>query len=137
MPPTQPSDFELILPLKAKCVSLARLVVAGIASHTSLSLDDIEDCKIATSEAFNFFLSQVKRLNSSPLKVDLHLTQEDLRITMTVDGLFLKKTWDQMSSRQSNKIVSQLILKRLMDVVKLDQTKQGSKIKLVKHLTKP
>lgn len=48
----KPYDYiELRLPAKAQYVGIARLAVSGVASRLGFSYDDIEDLKIASSEA--------------------------------------------------------------------------------------
>jgi len=42
---------ELRLPCKAKYIAVARLAVSGIAARLGLTLDDVEDLKVAVSEA--------------------------------------------------------------------------------------
>ncbi len=41
----------LTVPVDAKYISLARLVAAGVAARANLSIDAVEDLKIAVSEA--------------------------------------------------------------------------------------
>lgn len=43
--------FLLTLPAKAQCISVARLTVSGILQYCEASLDDLEDTKLALSEA--------------------------------------------------------------------------------------
>ena len=43
--------FEMRIPSKTQYVGVARLTVSGLASRLGFSYDDIEDLKIATSEA--------------------------------------------------------------------------------------
>jgi serine/threonine-protein kinase RsbW len=46
------SDFiEMLIPAKADYVGVARLTVSGIANRMGYSIDEIEDIKIAVSEA--------------------------------------------------------------------------------------
>lgn len=48
----KPYDYiELKLPAKAQYVGIARLTVSGVASRLGFSYDEIEDLKIASSEA--------------------------------------------------------------------------------------
>lgn len=53
--PPQPNDaaerIELTIPARPEYLVVVRLAAAGIAGRTSLSFDDIEDLKIAVSEA--------------------------------------------------------------------------------------
>lgn len=48
----QPYDYiEIKVPAKAQYVGVARLTISGLASRLGFSYDDIEDLKIAASEA--------------------------------------------------------------------------------------
>lgn len=48
----QPYDYiELKVPAKAQYLGVARLLISGIANRVGFSYEDIEDLKIATSEA--------------------------------------------------------------------------------------
>jgi len=48
----QPYDYiEVKLPAKEQYIGVARLTISGLASRVGFSYDDIEDLKIATSEA--------------------------------------------------------------------------------------
>lgn len=48
----KPFDYvEIRLPAKSQYVSVARLTISGLANRIGFTYDDIEDLKIATSEA--------------------------------------------------------------------------------------
>jgi serine/threonine-protein kinase RsbW len=47
------SSIELRLPAKAEWVGVARLAIAGIASRLGLDMEEIDDLKLAVSEACN------------------------------------------------------------------------------------
>lgn len=48
----QPYDyFEMRIPAKAQYIGVARLTISGLASRLGFTYDEIEDLKIATSEA--------------------------------------------------------------------------------------
>ena len=50
--PTPEGDLiELRLPCQARYIAVARLAVSGIAARIGLTLDDVEDLKVAVSEA--------------------------------------------------------------------------------------
>lgn len=46
-----PSVVELRIPSKAEWVGIARLAIAGIGSRLALTVEDIEDLKLAVAEA--------------------------------------------------------------------------------------
>ena len=47
------NSIELRLPAKAEWVGVARLAIAGIASRLGLDMEEIDDLKLAVSEACN------------------------------------------------------------------------------------
>ena len=48
---SQQQSVELRIPRDAKYIAVARLVVAGVGAKVGLSMDDIDDLKVAISEA--------------------------------------------------------------------------------------
>jgi serine/threonine-protein kinase RsbW len=47
----EPAIVELRIPARAEWVAVARLAIAGVASRFDFSVEDIEDIKLAISEA--------------------------------------------------------------------------------------
>jgi serine/threonine-protein kinase RsbW len=45
-----PDRIEMVLPIKAEYVSVARLTVSGIASRIGFDIETVEDIKVAVSE---------------------------------------------------------------------------------------
>ena len=51
MAATHQGSVELRIPCDAKYIAVARLVVAGVGSRVGLNMDEIDDLKVAVSEA--------------------------------------------------------------------------------------
>ena len=51
-------EISIKLPAKPEYISVARLTTAAIANRLGFSIDDIEDLKIAVSEAGNYLINQ-------------------------------------------------------------------------------
>ena len=51
MPTREPDTVELIIPCDPKYVTVVRLTVAGVAARSGLTVEDIDDLKVAVSEA--------------------------------------------------------------------------------------
>jgi anti-sigma regulatory factor (Ser/Thr protein kinase) len=49
--------FELVIPLRAEYVSIARLTVSGVANRAGFDFDTIEDIKVSLSEVCNHLIS--------------------------------------------------------------------------------
>ncbi len=47
----QPGSVELRIPCDAKYIAVARLVLAAVGARAGLNMDDIDDLKVAVSEA--------------------------------------------------------------------------------------
>lgn len=51
-------EISIKLPAKPEYISVARLTTAAIANRLGFSIDDIEDLKVAVSEAGNYLINQ-------------------------------------------------------------------------------
>ncbi len=51
MAATPPENVELHIPCDPRYIAVARLVVAGVGARVGLNVDDIDDLKVAVSEA--------------------------------------------------------------------------------------
>jgi len=55
------AGFELVIPLKAEYVSIARLTVSGVANRAGFDYEAIEDVKVALSEVCNHLIGGRER----------------------------------------------------------------------------
>lgn len=74
-------EVRLTLPARSEFVGVARSLVAGIASRLDLDLDQIEDVRLAVSEACAVVLPDVRP--SSDLDVVLRLGEADLTVDIS------------------------------------------------------
>jgi serine/threonine-protein kinase RsbW len=51
-------EISIKLPAKPEFMSVARLTTAGLANRLGFSIDEIEDLKVAVSEAGNYLINQ-------------------------------------------------------------------------------
>ena len=73
-------SIEILLPLKAEYVSVARLAVSGVASRMGFDIDTIEDIKVATAEVCNKLVNRGS--TSAPCyKIVLGISEDKLDIT--------------------------------------------------------
>ena len=80
--------FELIIPLKAEYVSIARLTVSGVANRAGFDFDAIEDIKVALAEVCNRLIQNqldMSRSGDINCKMQFILTKRDLTIHFFVD----------------------------------------------------
>ncbi|MBB4826858.1 serine/threonine-protein kinase RsbW [Sporosarcina luteola] len=84
----QPYDYiEIKIPAKAQYVGVARLMISGIASRLGFTYDDIEDLKIASSEAItNAVQHAYKEEEEGEVVVGCALFEDRLEIMIADHG---------------------------------------------------
>ena len=91
----QPYDYiEIKIPAKAQYVGVARLTISGLASRLGFTYDDIEDLKIASSEAItNAVQHAYKEDEEGEVVVGCALYEDKLKLWLLIMGkvLILKK----------------------------------------------
>lgn len=80
--------IELILPLKAEFVSVARLTTSGIASRIGFDIDTIEDIKVSVAEVCNRIINAGAGLGGT-YTIAFEVSAKDFAITFSsgADGL--------------------------------------------------
>jgi serine/threonine-protein kinase RsbW len=61
--------IDVTIPARAEYISIARLAAAAIAAHQAFTYDEIEDLKIAVSEACTALIAAPNTLRRSPLSL--------------------------------------------------------------------
>jgi serine/threonine-protein kinase RsbW len=67
-------EISIKLPAKPEYMSVARLTTAAIANRMNFTVDDIEDLKLAISEASNYLIKQFSGI--SHLVIDYHTNSD-------------------------------------------------------------
>ncbi|GAB4008255.1 ATP-binding protein [Nocardioides ultimimeridianus] len=86
---TQAADdarVELRVPASGAYVSVLRTLTAGLAARLDFTLDDIEDLRIAVSEAVAMVLDQADIGSELVCRFDLHPSQLALTITAPAEA---------------------------------------------------
>ncbi|HJQ05891.1 MAG TPA: anti-sigma factor [Nocardioides sp.] len=86
---TQTADdarVELRVPANGAYVSVLRTLTAGLAARLDFTLDDIEDLRIAVSEAVAMVLEQADSGSELVCRFDLHPAQLALTISATAQA---------------------------------------------------
>ncbi|MDR3120498.1 MAG: ATP-binding protein [Clostridiales bacterium] len=81
--------IELVIPMRAEYVSIARLTVSGVANRIGFDFDTIEDIKVSLSEVCNRLIGGSARLRlegRATCRIVFVLSQDNLRIDFFVDG---------------------------------------------------
>ena len=81
--------IELILPFKAEYVSVARLVVSGVANRIGFDIETIEDIKVALAEVCNK-LVQLGSKSAESFKVAFMVSGKKLNIVFDCEDKSLK-----------------------------------------------
>jgi len=83
MAKAETETVELQIPCNPKYIAVARLVAAGVGARSGLSVDDIDDLKVAVSEACT---NVIDHAFPDPEKAE-HSTAISLRFTPRENGL--------------------------------------------------
>jgi len=110
---TSADIIELILPLKAEYVSIARLTVSGIANRMGFDIEIIEDIKVAVSEVCSKYVQKGSSLAEN-FKIIFSVSEDCLKIAFNSEDKSLKCIF---SENDDEFAIS--ILNALMDEVQL------------------
>ena len=83
----QPYDYvEIRLPAKAQYIGIARLTISGLASRLGFTYDEIEDLKIATSEAVTNAVQYAYKDNVGEIVVGCALFKDKIEVMIADHG---------------------------------------------------
>jgi serine/threonine-protein kinase RsbW len=126
---------EVTIPPKPEFVSVARLTAATVAARQSFTYDEIEDLKIAVSEACTALM--VSGTEGAPLTVRLTLGTQALEIDIETrgPGVELVEVPSQTAKEPLDETQLGLFLMRcLVDEVEVGRSPEGrAQIRLVKR----
>jgi len=108
--------FRLTIPGKPDYISVARLTSSAIASKTSLNLEEIDDVKVALSEACINALRKVDEIN-------IQFIIDDEKFTMVVEDVE-----EETASKELEMGI--LIMRSLMDEVNFS----SKGVELIKYI---
>ncbi|HCS75829.1 MAG TPA: hypothetical protein DIW17_18395, partial [Clostridiales bacterium] len=78
-------EINIKLPAKPEYMSVARLTTAAIANRAGFTIDDMEDLKLAISEAGNYLINQFSDVTH--LMIDYHInTDSSILVKVRVTG---------------------------------------------------
>lgn len=119
---------ELTVPARAEFVRLVRLVMAGIGNSLDFTLDEIDDLKMAVSEAYNMFhLSEEHPLHLRTSICPHELMVEVSQVCREGEPLFVG-----MDSA-TEKGIGLVLMRHLMDRVECSTEASEMRIRLVKR----
>lgn len=121
---------ELTVPARAEFVRLVRLVMAGIGNSLDFNVEEIDDLKMAVSEAFNMF----RPSEEHPLFIRTSICPGQLVVTVSQhyrDGVTRFVGMDN----SMEKGIGIVLMKHLMDKVEYSTDASEMQIRLVKIRT--
>lgn len=130
-------SIKLTLPTKPEYVSLARLTIASVANNMGFSIGDVEDLKVAVSEACTNALNHSKNTDTT---YDLTYLVENQKLVFTVTdrGVGFEPESVAMPDLNGKQLggFGLFIIKSLMDRVEIiSERGSGTSITMSKNLS--
>jgi serine/threonine-protein kinase RsbW len=134
----EPSDVvELRVPARAESVALARLLVAAIAVRAQLSIDEIEDLKLAVAEACTAVIQHEH--HGEFIDVTCETLQDRLSLRIRDGGRRLANHVVHPTSMDFDEArvagLGVVLIRTLMDEVSYDvHPEHGTELRMIKRL---
>ncbi|TBW90732.1 anti-sigma B factor RsbW [Staphylococcus hominis] len=139
--------IEMKLPASAEYVSLIRLTLSGVFTRVGASYDDIEDSKIAVSEAVTNAVKHAYKHSeqNSMINICFELFDDKIKIIISDQGesFDYESTKSKLGPYQENENIDFLregglglfLIESLMDEVKVSK-ESGVTISMIKYIKK-
>ncbi|MBC3797196.1 ATP-binding protein [Acetobacterium tundrae] len=130
--------IRLTLPTKPEYVSLARLTIASVANNMGFSIGDVEDLKVAVSEACTNALNHSMNPDSTYDLIYIVEENKKLSFTVTDRGVGFEPETVVEPDLNGKKVngFGLFIIKSLMDRVDIVSEKgAGTSITMIKNLS--
>ncbi|MCH5585388.1 anti-sigma B factor RsbW [Shimazuella sp. AN120528] len=130
----QPLDLvNLVIPAKSDFVSIARLAVSGIANRMGFSYDDIEDLKLAVSEACTNAVDALYTDGDGDIRVCCNIFSNRLEIEVADQCINEEDLESQELKALREQDLGLYFIESLMDQVDI-QDEGGVVVKLTKFI---
>lgn len=96
---------KLIFPAKPDYIRALRLAAAAVASQAGFNMDEIEDLKLLTSQAFIFLMLEESRY------VEVNITENECSLKITFHAM---EYHDGPSEAESSNVLRKAVLKSLV-----------------------
>lgn len=141
----QPYDYvEIRVPAKAQYIGVARLTISGLASRLGFTYDEIEDLKIASSEAVTNAVQHAYEDEEGEVVVGCALFEDKIEIMIADNGQSFdyeetKKHVGPYSDQKETKFLREgglglYLMETLMDEVKVHH-EEGVTVLMTKYLS--
>ncbi|WP_186299203.1 anti-sigma B factor RsbW [Staphylococcus pettenkoferi] len=139
--------IEMCLPASAEYVSLIRLTLSGVFTRAGTSYDDIEDAKIAVSEAVTNAVKHAyhDKEQQGMINLGYEIFDDKIKIVISDQGesFNYEEAKEQLGPYQENENIDYLregglglfLIESLMDEVSVDK-ESGVTISMTKYLNK-
>ncbi len=130
-----PTCVELRIPCSAEYVGVARLAILGVANRMRFSFEEIEDLKLAVSEACTTSVEWAKRneVQDSYITLKSEITPDSLTIWLTDEAGDRSYDEDMDATPDGWR---PLLITLLLDEVSVEPTASGSVTRMVKYAGK-
>lgn len=133
------STVHIQIPAQSDYVGVVRLAVSGVASRMNFTLDDIEDIKVAVSEACTNAVQHAYRGEDGEVNVAITLHPEKLEIIVRDSGKGFDPN-NAVSAKQdgANNALFGLglgltFIKTLMDFSEIESNANGTVVRMIKN----
>ncbi len=119
-------QIKLTLPINAAYVSAARLTASSVANRLNFDIEEIEDIKVAVSEACAYIIRENSFNSNGDFKIEFDLSADKIKITLSIEVndnkfevddaemslLVIKAVMDSFSVNCENGIFNMIIEKK-------------------------
>jgi serine/threonine-protein kinase RsbW len=117
--------------MNAAYVSSARLTASAVANRVNFDIDEIEDIKMAVSEACTYILKTMTAAENSNFDIQFQLSENQMEITLVTQGVKDRHGSDEMSLLMIKALVDEFDMSVENDVtIKMVKRHTDSSLKL-------
>lgn len=126
--------IELTIPAKPEYLRIVRLLVAGYASYNPVTIDEVENLKVAVCEVCNNMMSSVKGNGTDDtIKIRCYRNDNFIIFEISNKGVSSDYIWDVGDGDTTEQGLGFLLIQTLMDKVDVkSHAGKGTKITLYK-----
>lgn len=131
--------MKMTVPAQVEYVDLVRLMLYGIASKMKFSFEEIEDMKVAVSEAVNNAVLHAYQGEDGEIEITFAISEEELTIGVHDHGVSFEPADKIEAASLQGKSIDEIqsgglglyLMQALMDRVEVKRA-EGTSVKLVK-----
>ncbi len=79
-------QIKLTLPVNAAYVSAARLTASSVANRLNFDIEEIEDIKVAVSEACTYIIKNPCFSSNDNFKIEFNMAKDSIKINLSVES---------------------------------------------------